>query len=170
MSERTFKEIPEFDSEDEEREFWASHDSTEFVDWKGAKRRRFPNLPPTATTGPYVLPMALFREILAATFRPKTEIVSLEVYLGDPSGENQIEPLADLANVKLESWLYLRYEIEQKQKKATATGNVQLLYDSGGQLADVGGFDRITSSLERKFVDVVKDALSTAIQYCRAPK
>lgn len=169
MSEQTFKEIPDFDSEDEEHDFWASHDSTEFVDWKEAKQWKFPNLPSSGTTGPYVLPMALFREILAATFRPKTEIVSLEVYLDDPSGDNQIVPLPDLASVKLESWLFLRYEIEHEQKKATATGYVRLLYDAGGQLAEVGGFDRITSSLERKFVDVAKDALSAAIQYCRAP-
>ena len=32
------KQIPEFDAEDEEREFWASHDSTEYVDWTTASR------------------------------------------------------------------------------------------------------------------------------------
>lgn len=32
------KKIPEFKNEDEEREFWATHDSTEFVDWKRAKK------------------------------------------------------------------------------------------------------------------------------------
>ena len=169
MSERTFKEIPNFDSEDEEREFWASHDSTEFVDWQWAKRRKFPNLPTSAATRPHVLPMTLFREMLAAGFRPKTEIVSLEVYLEDPSGDDQIVPLPDLANVKLESWLYLRYEIEQGHKKSTATGSVQLLYDSGGQLVEVGGLNAIISSLESEFVAAATDALSAAIQYCRAP-
>lgn len=29
-----FKEIPEFVDEDEEREFWATHDSTEYIDWE----------------------------------------------------------------------------------------------------------------------------------------
>ncbi len=30
------KDIPTFESEDEEREFWATHDSTEYVDWDKA--------------------------------------------------------------------------------------------------------------------------------------
>ena len=27
------KQIPKFQNEDEEREFWVSHDSTEYIDW-----------------------------------------------------------------------------------------------------------------------------------------
>ena len=27
------KQIPKFESEDEEREFWATHDSTDYIDW-----------------------------------------------------------------------------------------------------------------------------------------
>jgi hypothetical protein len=38
------KKIPEFHSEEEERKFWATHDSTEFIDWRAAQRRRFPKL------------------------------------------------------------------------------------------------------------------------------
>ncbi len=38
------KPLPEFRSEDSERKFWTEHDSTEFVDWKSAQRRKFPNL------------------------------------------------------------------------------------------------------------------------------
>ncbi|PKB64586.1 MAG: hypothetical protein BZY80_02350 [SAR202 cluster bacterium Io17-Chloro-G2] len=38
------KPIPTFHSEDEEREFWATHDSTEFVDWNKAQRTDFENL------------------------------------------------------------------------------------------------------------------------------
>lgn len=34
MSKRKkLKPIPKFKSEDEEREFWANHDSTEYIDW-----------------------------------------------------------------------------------------------------------------------------------------
>ena len=36
------KALPEFRSEDEEREFWHTHDSTEFIDWRSADRRNFP--------------------------------------------------------------------------------------------------------------------------------
>lgn len=41
------KQIPTFKNEDEEREFWAAHDSTEFLDWSKAKRAVFPNLKPS---------------------------------------------------------------------------------------------------------------------------
>ena len=30
------KDIPEFKNEEEERQFWAEHDSTEYVDWSKA--------------------------------------------------------------------------------------------------------------------------------------
>ena len=41
------KQIPEFKSEDEEREFWATHDSTEYMDWSQAERVTFPKLKPS---------------------------------------------------------------------------------------------------------------------------
>ena len=44
------KKIPKFKSEDEEREFWATHDSTDYVDWSKAKRVTFPNLKPSIRT------------------------------------------------------------------------------------------------------------------------
>jgi hypothetical protein len=39
--------IPEFKSEDEEFEFWATHDTTDYFDWSKAERVSFPNLKPT---------------------------------------------------------------------------------------------------------------------------
>jgi predicted DNA binding CopG/RHH family protein len=39
-----FKEIPNFKTEDEERKFWDTHDSTEYVDWSKARHVIFPNL------------------------------------------------------------------------------------------------------------------------------
>ena len=41
------KKIPSFRNEDEEREFWAKHDSTEYVDWSKAQKVVFPNLKPS---------------------------------------------------------------------------------------------------------------------------
>jgi len=32
------KQLPKFKSEDEEREFWSKHDSTEYIDWDNAKK------------------------------------------------------------------------------------------------------------------------------------
>jgi hypothetical protein len=41
------KQIPTFKNEDEERKFWSTHDSTEFLDWSKAKLAVFPNLKPS---------------------------------------------------------------------------------------------------------------------------
>ncbi|MBI4035717.1 hypothetical protein HY383_02120 [Candidatus Daviesbacteria bacterium] len=42
---KKLKTIPKFRSEKEEREFWQTHDSTEYVDYsKAARGVRFPNL------------------------------------------------------------------------------------------------------------------------------
>ena len=41
---KRFKELPKFKNEDEERDFWATHDSTDYFDWSKAKRVIFPNL------------------------------------------------------------------------------------------------------------------------------
>jgi hypothetical protein len=41
------KAIPRFESEEEEREFWASHDSTEYVEWSHAKPTEFSQLKPS---------------------------------------------------------------------------------------------------------------------------
>jgi len=44
------KSLPEFRSEDAERDFWARHDSTEFIDWRKGKRVTLPNLKPSSQT------------------------------------------------------------------------------------------------------------------------
>lgn len=44
------KPIPKFESEDEEREFWATHDSTDYLDWKQAEHAIFPKLKPSTKT------------------------------------------------------------------------------------------------------------------------
>jgi predicted DNA binding CopG/RHH family protein len=44
------KAIPRFRTEDAERDFWASHDSTDHIDWRRAKRLTLPNLKPSSQT------------------------------------------------------------------------------------------------------------------------
>jgi predicted DNA binding CopG/RHH family protein len=44
------KPLPKFKSEDAEREFWATHDSADFIDWRRAKRVTLPNLKPSSQT------------------------------------------------------------------------------------------------------------------------
>jgi len=56
--------IPEFGNEDEEREFWAEHDSTEYVDWsKAEKNPSFSNLRPSTRTVSIRLPESLIAEL-----------------------------------------------------------------------------------------------------------
>ena len=57
------KQIPEFRSEDEERDFWAKHDSTQFVDWQSAQRRRFQNLKPSLRTISLRLPVSMIEDL-----------------------------------------------------------------------------------------------------------
>ena len=54
------KPLPQFSSEDEEREFWATHDSTEYVDWSRAERNpAFARLKPSTRTVSIRLPESL---------------------------------------------------------------------------------------------------------------
>ncbi len=47
---KKLKAVPQFTSEKEEKKFWETHDSTEYVDWLAAKRVRFPKLKPSTET------------------------------------------------------------------------------------------------------------------------
>lgn len=47
---RRLKPIPKFASEAEERKFWESHDSTDYIDWTQANIVSFPNLRPSTKT------------------------------------------------------------------------------------------------------------------------
>jgi hypothetical protein len=38
MNDMPKKKIPVFKNEEEEREYWATHDSTEFIDWSKARK------------------------------------------------------------------------------------------------------------------------------------
>lgn len=57
------KRVPTFGTEDEEREFWATHDATEFVDFSRAQPGRFPELRPSAKTISLRLPISLLESL-----------------------------------------------------------------------------------------------------------
>jgi len=57
------KRIPRFRNEDEERDFWASHDSTEYIDWSEAKDVTMPKLKPTLKTISIRLPEIMIEEL-----------------------------------------------------------------------------------------------------------
>ena len=57
------KPVPKFSSEAEERAFWESRDSAEFVDWNNAERVRLPKLRPSTQAISLRLPVSLLERI-----------------------------------------------------------------------------------------------------------
>ena len=57
------RRIPRFASEDAERDFWAKTDSSQYVDWKQAKRQVFSDLTPSLKTISLRLPELMLEEL-----------------------------------------------------------------------------------------------------------
>ncbi len=78
------KTIPTFKNEDEERAFWARHDSTDHVDWTKAQRVVFPKLKPSVKTISLRLPAALLEELKMLANKKDVPYQSLlKVYLAE---------------------------------------------------------------------------------------
>jgi predicted DNA binding CopG/RHH family protein len=60
---KKLKPLPVFKSQEEEREFWATHDSMDYVDWSKAERVVFPNLKPSARTISLRLPETMIENL-----------------------------------------------------------------------------------------------------------
>ena len=60
---KKMKTIPKFETEDEEREFWAAHDSTDHVDWRRARTVTFSRLKPSTRTISLRLPEPLLENL-----------------------------------------------------------------------------------------------------------
>jgi len=57
------KRTPDFKTEAEEREFWESHDSGDYLDWRQAEPASFPKLKPSTRTISLRLPETLLDRI-----------------------------------------------------------------------------------------------------------
>ncbi len=57
------KEIPIFKNEGAEREFWLTHDSSEYIDWSKAKQVNVPNLKPSTENISLRLPKNLLNDL-----------------------------------------------------------------------------------------------------------
>lgn len=57
------KKLPKFKNEVEERQFWQTHDSADYIDWTKAKHSTFPNLKPSTQTISLRLPANLLNDI-----------------------------------------------------------------------------------------------------------
>ena len=78
------KPIPAFRNEAQERRFWGTRDSSEYMDWSNARRARFPNLKPSTTSISLRLPVALLERIrIAANKRDMPYQSLIKVWLAE---------------------------------------------------------------------------------------
>lgn len=76
--------VPEFRSEDEERHFWKTHDSADYIEWNTAETVTLPALKPTTTTISLRLPASLLAELKVLANKQDVPYQSLlKVYLAD---------------------------------------------------------------------------------------
>ncbi len=57
------KKLPAFKNEDDERKFWATADSTEYVDWPSGKRKSLVQLKPSLKTISLRLPVSMIEDL-----------------------------------------------------------------------------------------------------------
>ncbi len=78
------KNIPKFRTEAEERRFWQTHDSTDYIDWSKAEIAIMPNLKPSTKTISLRLPESMVDELkLLANKRDVPYQSLLKVYLAE---------------------------------------------------------------------------------------
>ena len=78
------KPIPEFESEADEQEFWATHGTTEYFDWSKARRVVFSKLKPSTTPISMRLPETLLTDLKRLANEQDVPYQSLmKVYLAD---------------------------------------------------------------------------------------
>lgn len=82
---KKFKPMPKFKNEDQERDFWATHSSLDYLDWSKAKAISFPNLKPSTTTISLRLPVGLLNRIKISAHRSDVPYQSLIKVILDQS-------------------------------------------------------------------------------------
>lgn len=83
-SKRSLKQVPEFASEAEERVFWETHDSADYVDWSKAAVVSMPNLKPSTETISLRLPAPLLSDLKALANKRDVPYQSLlKVFVAD---------------------------------------------------------------------------------------
>ncbi|MCK5134052.1 MAG: BrnA antitoxin family protein [Candidatus Sabulitectum sp.] len=78
------KEIPSFKTEEEERQFWQTHDSADYLDWKSAERVILSKLKPSTKTISLRLPESMIEELKLLANKKDIPYQSLlKVYLAE---------------------------------------------------------------------------------------
>ena len=81
------KTPPDFTSETEERKFWETHDSSDYVDWKKATTAGFANLKPSTKSISLRLPEPLLEQIKIAANKRDVPYQSLiKIWLAEKAG------------------------------------------------------------------------------------
>ena len=76
--------VPTFENEDEERRFWATHDTADFFDWDRAAQPSFPELKPSTESISLRLPISMLDELKAlANKRDVPYQTLMKIYLAD---------------------------------------------------------------------------------------
>lgn len=88
---KNLKPVPKFKSEKEERQFWSTHDSAEYVDWSKARKAVFHNLKPTYKSISLRLPIHMLDEIKLLANKKDVPYQSLmKVFLAQKVKEESI--------------------------------------------------------------------------------
>lgn len=84
------KPIPRFESENDERAFWANADSTDHVDWSKARRVALPRLKPSTKTISLRLPEALLDQLKMLAHKRDVPYQSLlKIFLAERLAQEQ---------------------------------------------------------------------------------
>jgi len=84
MRKPKLKTMPRFETEAEERAFWAEHDTSEYFDWSQARRVVLPELRPSTTAISMRLPVPLLTELKRLAHEQDVPYQSLmKVYLAE---------------------------------------------------------------------------------------
>lgn len=60
---KKLKKIPRFKTENDERDFWATHDATDYFDMSSLQRASFPNLKPSTQVISLRMPAGLLADV-----------------------------------------------------------------------------------------------------------
>jgi len=83
------KQAPVFKTGAQERRFWETHDSSDYVDWTRADAVRLPNLKPSTTSISLRLPLPLLERIkIAANKRDMPYQSLIKAWLAEKADTN----------------------------------------------------------------------------------
>jgi predicted DNA binding CopG/RHH family protein len=78
------KKLPEFKNEDAERKFWATADSTKYLDWGSGERKKLVHLRPLLRTISLRLPVSMIEDLKVLANRRDVPYQSLlKVFLAE---------------------------------------------------------------------------------------